>query len=46
MTNKVVVPLWIAHGEEAPRVPIGEAFRMRDAASRKVGLNGAGGGQV
>jgi len=32
--------------EEASRVPIGEAFRMWDAASRKVGLNGAGGEQV
>ena len=36
MTNKVAVPLSIAHGEETSRVPIGEAFRMWDTASRKV----------
>ena len=36
MTNKVAVPLSIAHGEEASRVPIGKAFRMWDTASRKV----------
>jgi len=38
MTNKVAVPLSIAHGEEVSRVPIGEVFRMWDATSRKVSM--------
>ena len=36
MTNKVAVPLWIAHGEEASRVLIGEEFCMWDVASKKI----------
>jgi len=36
MTNKVAVPLSIAHGEEASRVLISEEFCMWDVGSKKI----------
>jgi len=36
MTNKVAVPLSIAHGEETSRVFIGEEFCMWDVARKKI----------
>jgi hypothetical protein len=34
--EKIAVPLSIAHGEEDSRVPVGEALRMWDIASKRV----------
>jgi len=34
--EKIAVPLSIAHGDEDSRVPIGEAMRLWDIASKKV----------
>jgi dipeptidyl aminopeptidase/acylaminoacyl peptidase len=34
--ENITVPLSIAHGEEDSRVPVGEALRMWDIASKKV----------
>ena len=34
--ENITVPLSIAHGEEDSRVPVGEAMRMWDIASKRV----------
>jgi dipeptidyl aminopeptidase/acylaminoacyl peptidase len=34
--EKITVPLSIAHGEEDSRVPVGEALRMWDIASKRI----------
>lgn len=34
--TNIAVPISIAHGEEASRMPISEAFRMWDVATRNV----------
>ena len=36
--EEITVPLSIAHGEEDSRVPVGEALRMWDIASKRVCL--------
>ncbi|KAH9982023.1 hypothetical protein BJV74DRAFT_879097 [Russula compacta] len=35
-TEKILVPISIAHGEENSRVPVGEALRLWDIASKRV----------